>query len=288
AALGSTLYVSRPLSKDGPSGGSRIINGVDATPGEFPHQVTLLNNGYHSCGGSVIANDWVLTAAHCVDGQTLSSLAVVVDLHDFSNPGSSYIWFDIAQIIMHNNYNKGPGGFPNDVALLRLSRSTQPDITKNIIELAPEGTSFAGDRCTISGWGTTGINSWMLSNVGLENVDLFVTIPTICPFSTETGNGAVVLMKADVDVLTKTQCAVYWGSSILDQHVCIWGQDTAQGSGSCNGDSGGPLVCRGFLAGVTSWGRSGCHDNGFVTSPSIYASVSHFRSWVNSNCGGCL
>ncbi|XP_052818323.1 chymotrypsin-1-like [Mya arenaria] len=259
AALGSTLYVSRPLSKDGPSSGSRIINGMEATPGEFPHQVTLLNNGYHSCGGSVIANDWVLTAAHCVDGQTLSSLAVVVDLHDFSNPGSSYIWFDIAQIIMHNNYNKGPGGFPNDVALLRLSRSTQPDITKNIIELAPEGTSFAGDRCTISGWGTT-----------------------------ETGNGAVVLMKADVDVLTKTQCAVYWGSSILDQHVCIWGQDTAQGSGSCNGDSGGPLVCRGFLAGVTSWGRSGCHDNGFVTSPSIYASVSHFRSWVNSNCGGCL
>ncbi|WAR12781.1 GRAM-like protein [Mya arenaria] len=259
AALGSTLYVSRPLSKDGPSGGSRIINGMEATPGEFPHQVTLLNNGYHSCGGSVIANDWVLTAAHCVDGQALSSLAVVVDLHDFSNPGSSYIWFDIAQIIMHNSYNKGPGGFPNDMALLRLSRSTQPDITKNIIELAPGGTSFAGERCTISGWGTT-----------------------------ETGTGASILMKTDVNVLTKAQCTVYWGSNILDQHVCIWGQDTALGSGSCNGDSGGPLVCRGFLAGVTSWGRSGCHDNGFVTSPSVYASVSYFRSWVNSNCGGCL
>ena len=48
---------------------SRIINGQEASPGEFPHQVTLLRNGYHTCGGSVISNGWVLTAAHCVDGQ---------------------------------------------------------------------------------------------------------------------------------------------------------------------------------------------------------------------------
>lgn len=67
-AAAATLHLNKPvqpnLFRD-----SRIINGEEATPGEFPHQVTLLRNGYHTCGGSVISTGWVLTAAHCVDGQ---------------------------------------------------------------------------------------------------------------------------------------------------------------------------------------------------------------------------
>ncbi|KAH3692277.1 hypothetical protein DPMN_191633 [Dreissena polymorpha] len=54
------------------------------------------------------------------------------------------------------------------------------------------------------------------------------------------------------------------------------------------GDSGGPLVCGGRLAGVTSWGRSGCHLNGVVTHPSVYAGVAYFRSWISSACGNCV
>ena len=48
---------------------SRIINGETATEGEFPHQATLLNDGSHMCGASIIADGWALTAGHCVDGQ---------------------------------------------------------------------------------------------------------------------------------------------------------------------------------------------------------------------------
>ncbi|WAR14842.1 TRY7-like protein [Mya arenaria] len=257
AVCGGTLHLSRSM---GPSSGSRIINGEQASPGEFPHQVTLLRDGYHTCGGSIIANGWAITASHCVDGQMASSLAVVVDLHSFSNPGN-YLLFDVAEVIMHNKYNTGPGGFPNDVALLRLNTVTQTaDITKNIIEIAPTGADYSGQTCTISGWG----------------VD-------------ESGSGSSVLLKADVTALTKTQCQDYWGTTnILDQHLCVKGYETANGSGSCNGDSGGPLVCQGKLAGVTSWGRSGCHVGGVVTHPSVYAKTAYFRSWVNTNCGGCI
>ena len=92
-----TLRLNRPPIQR--SSSSRIINGVEAINGEFPHQVSLLNNNYHMCGGSVIAKEWVLTASHCVDGLTASSLAIIVDLHDFNNPGN-YLWFDVAEIVM--------------------------------------------------------------------------------------------------------------------------------------------------------------------------------------------
>ena len=72
AAVGSDAAESRVLSK--PSGMmSRIINGIEATPYEFPHQAALLSvsstGGSHMCGASVIAQDWVITAAHCVEGR---------------------------------------------------------------------------------------------------------------------------------------------------------------------------------------------------------------------------
>ncbi|KAL4235593.1 hypothetical protein ACF0H5_003989 [Mactra antiquata] len=235
----------------------RIINGEEATPGEFPHQVTLLRNGYHMCGGSIIGIGNALTAAHCVDGQAVNSLAVVVNLHDFSSPGN-YIWFDLDEVFVHNDYNTGPGGFPNDVAVLNL-RPNEHDITPNIIPLASGSQTYAGQTCKISGWGVT-----------------------------ESGSGSNVLLKADVRVLSHSECVAEWGSNniVSSQHICVKG-DEGNGQGACNGDSGGPLVCDGVLAGATSWGRSGCHIGGVVTHPSVYARITSFNSWIRANCATC-
>ncbi|KAH3704712.1 chymotrypsinogen A-like [Dreissena polymorpha] len=242
---------------------SRIINGAEATPGEFPHQVTLLRNGYHMCGGSVISNEWILTAAHCVEGQTASNLAIVANLHSFSNPGSSYHYFYISQIIMHPQYGVGSGAYPNDIALIRLNKvSTPVDISAMAIPIAKDlNDKFANAQCVISGWGVT-----------------------------ESGSGSNVLLKADVRAYPHTECRTAWGTNniVESAHLCVKGESTAAGSGSCNGDSGGPLVCKNVLAGVTSWGRSGCHVGGTVTHPSVYARVSTYASWIATTCGGCV
>lgn len=50
------------------------------------------------------------------------------------------------------------------------------------------------------------------------------------------------------------------------------------------GDSGGPLVCDNYLAGVTSWGVSGCHTNGVVSRPSVYTRLTNYRNWIHSKC----
>jgi len=154
----------------------------------------------------------------------------------------------------------GSGAFPNDVALLRLNVANNPDISKNAITVASSTNQYDNEMCVISGWGMT-----------------------------ETGSGASVLMKTDVRVLPHSECESVWGSrNILDQHICVMGEGFGTGSGSCNGDSGGPLVCNGQLAGVTSWGRSGCHTNGQVDYPSVYARLTNFHSWLKANCNNCI
>lgn len=70
--MSSVLATAATVPLRGISGrllNSRIVNGVEATPGEFPHQVSILVDNYHLCGGSVIGNGWVVTAAHCAYGQ---------------------------------------------------------------------------------------------------------------------------------------------------------------------------------------------------------------------------
>ncbi|XP_060568202.1 fibrinolytic enzyme, isozyme C-like [Ruditapes philippinarum] len=240
---------------------SKIINGVEAEKGEFPHQAALLYEGYHLCGASVIAQDWAITAAHCVEGRSTELVAIVLNLHDYQNPGTlgvDYLWFYIDEIIIHEDYNTGSGALPNDIALLRLTTNGY-NISRNIIRLARGAYDYSNQICTISGWGT--------------KVD---------------GSAASKLKKTDVSVLSYGQCVYYWGDqNVLSQHVCVKGYDTIEGSGSCTGDSGGPLVCGDDLVGVKSWVIYGCHQDGVVTHPSVYARVSSFYNWVNAKCGNC-
>ncbi|XP_071136724.1 fibrinolytic enzyme, isozyme C-like [Mytilus edulis] len=106
---------------------------------------------------------------------------------------------------------------------------------------------FAGQTCEITGWGRT------CGTCGL---------PTN-------------LKALSMQVLRNSECKNYWtGNNILDGHICIF-QGT--GYGACNGDSGGPMVCSGQLAGVTSWGASGCPGS----RPSVYTRIGVYKSWMD-------
>ncbi|XP_069120255.1 fibrinolytic enzyme, isozyme C-like [Argopecten irradians] len=238
----------------GPS--SRIVGGVPAESNKWPWQVSLQKRSIfflppsHFCGGSLIAPDMVLTAAHCVDGTSPSTVTVVAGLHRQGSTADSQS-ITVSSIIMHSQYDNAGAGFPNDIAILKMS---QPfSLTHKTVELPEATMGFLGNNdCWITGWGKTDANS----------------------------GTAEVLMEAQMGVISNGQCEQSWsqisGASIYDTHICI----EAVGKSACNGDSGGPLVCRVddqyVLAGVTSWGITTCE--GF---PSVYVRVSKFLTWIN-------
>lgn len=89
---------------------------------------------------------------------------------------------------------------------------------------------------------------------------------------------AAELQTIQLPVITNAVCQSSFGSTVQDQHICTSG---AGGRGACNGDSGGPLVVSGVEIGVVSFGASQCQAG----HPSVYARVSFFRSWIETNSG---
>jgi secreted trypsin-like serine protease len=244
-------------------GKPRIIGGDDAAPHSHPWQASLqlrqYRQYYHICGASVINSNWLLTAAHCVEGQSRSSLRIVLGDHDFTLTENSEATYSIDKIIMHAKYNdaREPGVFPHDIALIKVTGSIAMSSKTSAIQLAEEGMDFYGNRnCKISGWGL--VDS---GRTGTTDTD--------------------ILQEIQADIKSQQECRNSWdSSSITDGHICV----NDGNNGACNGDSGGPLSCevngQMYLAGVTSWGYSGCRTAGY---PSVYTRVSQYKRWIEEN-----
>ncbi|XP_075168812.1 trypsin-like [Haematobia irritans] len=223
--------------------GGRIVNGVDTTIQQHPHQVSLqTNDGRHFCGGSIIAEDIILTAAHCMQ---------VFEAHEFKvrlgaskyNMGGELV--AVKSFKSHDNYN--PNTKINDVALVKLATPVRESKNVRYIPLV-EKTPVTGTTAVVTGWGTT----------------CFIT----CDLSEN-------LQEVEVDILDYKTCASSdygYGSNIKETMVCAYAVD----KDACQGDSGGPLVVNDKLVGVVSWG-AGCAAPGF---PGVYADIASVRSWI--------
>lgn len=199
---------------------SYIVGGDEAVKGEFPFMVSLQDRNGHFCGGSLIAKDWVLTAAHCVDGGGPTS--VVIGLHDHQQMEGAEV-FRPAQVIAHPSYTD----LDYDYALIRLDResSFQP------IALSSADPA-AGTEVTTAGWGYTRENNFSLPRN---------------------------LRKVNVPVVSRAQCNVAYKNKISDRMICAGleqgGKDSCQGDsgGPLFSGQGADRV----LMGVVSWGE-GC------------------------------
>uniref|UniRef100_A0A452GLS6 Peptidase S1 domain-containing protein n=1 Tax=Gopherus agassizii TaxID=38772 RepID=A0A452GLS6_9SAUR len=231
----------------------KIVGGSVAPRGAWPWLVSVRLGGELMCGGVLVRDTWVLTAAHCFAGNR-NELAwtVVVGDYDLAKWDEGEQVLPVNRIITHPKFN--PKTFHSDVALLELARPVAPSARLSPVCL-PDGPEEPGPGtpCYIAGWGS-----------------LY-----------QEGPSAEVVMEARVPVLSQDACHSALGKELLTSAMFCAGY-LAGGIDSCQGDSGGPLTCQesgsqqSVLYGITSWG-DGCGEQG---KPGVYTRVTAFADWI--------
>ena len=254
--LGGFLLFAGGVTAQEPAHAPDILGGREAQPGAYPWQVALIDplqpNTYAGqfCGGSLIDEEWVLTAAHCVEGKEPSLIDVLVGAHRLSDSGTR---IPGAQVIPHPGYD--PTQLDHDLALIRLS--TPVTYTPISLYQTISGTSeFDHLRATVIGWGAKEISGWSaVYPDALREVSLPLVDPTRCQQSTEV---------------------------ITDAMLCA-GYETLT-MGACYGDSGGPLMVQQpngswTQIGIVSWGPYGCIASGMYD---VFTRVSSYWEWITA------
>ncbi|XP_029437789.1 serine protease 55-like [Rhinatrema bivittatum] len=247
-------YDKHPVMQNRSAQESRIIGGEDSVPGEWPWAVSLQIFNRAFCGGSILNNWWILSAAHCFQS--------VISRSDFLRVEIGVIKLSTAKerkrvdkLITHWRYDKKTTN--NDIALLLLSSPISLDAFAAPICLPPPGTFSNKDwmTCYVTGWGTT--------------------------VAGKPGSVSSILKKVEVLLLDWNLCRD-WLISLTENMLCA-GYEQG-GRDSCQGDSGGPLVCKGwnntiwYQVGIVSWGR-GCAEK---RMPGVYTLVSNYQDWIET------
>ncbi|KAM9253032.1 transmembrane protease serine 2 [Dugong dugon] len=231
---------------------SRIVGGKNASLGDWPWQVSLNVQGVHVCGGSIITPEWIVTAAHCVEGSLSNPRYWTAFAGILRQSLMFYEYgYQVAKVISHPNYDSKTKN--NDIALMKLQTPLtfndriRPVCLPNLgMMLEPTQT------CWISGWGAT----------------------------QEKGKTSDELNAAQVPLIEPWRCneRYVYNNLITPAMICA---GYLQGQiDSCQGDSGGPLVTLKnsvwWLIGDTSWG-SGCAK---ANRPGVYGNVTVFTDWI--------
>ncbi|XP_023319870.1 serine proteinase stubble, partial [Eurytemora carolleeae] len=236
--------------------------------GEYPWQAALLKkeeyDNVYVCGGSLIDNSHLLTAAHCIIQYRSEQLRVRLGEWDVNNDSEFYpnLELDVLSIRVHPEYT--PGNLYNDIAIIKLDGFIDflrnPHISP--VCLPDPFQEFTNYRCFVSGWGK----------------DTFG----------DGGNYQHLLKEVDVPVLDSRDCQSKLQRTRLGPDfflhpgfICAGGEE---GKDSCKGDGGSPLVCETAggvwnLAGLVSWGI-GC---GQKHVPGVYVKVNYYTNWIQES-----
>nr|XP_039330408.1 chymotrypsinogen B2 isoform X2 [Saimiri boliviensis boliviensis] len=164
ALLGTTFGCGVPAIQPVLSGLSRIVNGEDAVPGSWPWQVSLQDKtGFHFCGGSLISEDWVVTAAHC--GVSTSHVVVAGEFDQGSDEENIQV-LKIAKVFKNPKFSMLT--VRNDITLLKLATPARFSETVSAVCLPSAADDFpAGTLCATTGWGKTKYNGRLRRSPGL-------------------------------------------------------------------------------------------------------------------------
>ncbi|KAL6428326.1 hypothetical protein ACFW04_008549 [Cataglyphis niger] len=224
-----------------------IVGGTPASLGEFPWQCSLNLNNRHFCGGSIIAPNKILTAAHCVHNSVRAPYNNFRILCGTIDPTRGQ-FYAVQSVRVHPNYMDGAAySWLNDIAVITLKTSIQYNQYQSPIALA-DSVPAPGTLATLSGWGLT----------------------------SATGSPARTLLKMNQNVVSLAQCQQsHYGATLTNTHLCAYNR---RGIGACMGDSGGPLVANGKQIGVVSWSQP-CA----VGVPDVYTNVKQHLYFIQSS-----
>ncbi|XP_067626641.1 trypsin-1-like [Eurosta solidaginis] len=232
----------------------RIVGGQETEVHQYPWMAMLLYGGRFYCAASLINDQFLVTASHCVYGFRKERISARLLEHDRKMSNFLKIDRNVMNIMTHPKYN--PRTYDNDIAIMQLDKPVELTELLHPVCMPTPGKSFEGETAIVTGWGAIKVG----------------------------GPTADTLQEVQVPIMSLDDCrkSRYGPTRITDNMLCA-GFDEGK-KDSCQGDSGGPLhvVAPGTrehqLAGIVSWGE-GCAKAGF---PGVYARVNRYGTWIKA------
>lgn len=244
-----------------PLTGNRIVGGINAQDGAWPWQVDIQNSDGHICGGSIISENWVLSAAHCFPNPSdLSSYRIYIGRYQLNGFNPHQTSHGVSRVVIPYGYDQPQNG--KDVALVQLSKPVPWSDRAHAVCLPASGTLFPADMmCYVTGWGN------IRQDVALTGVG--------------------TLQQVQVPIISQSSCQRMYQTDPTEQvdikydMICAGYQEG--GKDSCQGDSGGPLVCQmvngtWVQAGVVSFGHGCAAQN----KPGVYARLTSYSDFISN------
>ncbi|MGP4007638.1 S1 family peptidase [Streptomyces sp. 4N124] len=240
AAAAATALLTAPTAVAAPQ---PIVGGTTTTTTAYPFMMQITDASEDQfCGGTLVSPTKVVTAAHCMAGESEGNVRVVGG-RTYLN-GTNGTVSQVTDIWVNPDYTDATNG--DDVAVLTLATS-MPYTTAPYVSADDTDVYATGATARILGWGTTSAG----------------------------GSSSNQLRTATVPLVSDSSCGSSYGSDFVQSDMVCAGYE-AGGVDTCQGDSGGPLLIGGVLAGITSWGE-GCAAAGY---PGVYTRLTTFSDEV--------
>ncbi|XP_075155390.1 transmembrane protease serine 11D isoform X2 [Haematobia irritans] len=228
---------------------SKIVNGTLALPGEFPYMVSLqlVRRHQHFCAGTILNQQWIITAAHCFTFiKTPQEFLVQYGSNELRPKNPQYE--NVEAIHIHEGYSATIA--LHDIALVKLRNSIKFNENVHKVQLNEDnGNVYDNLVGTLIGWG---LNETMVN-----------TLPS-------------KLNRVSLQILSLSACRTQLKSVVHKTNICAGGN----GRGQCSGDSGGPLMLDDKQIGLVSWSIKPCGHK-----PGIFTNIRYYLDWIKETIG---
>ncbi|XP_065722027.2 chymotrypsin-2 [Drosophila suzukii] len=232
----------------------RVVNGTDSSVQKHPYVVSLRSyDGAHSCGGTIISNEFVMTAAHCTNGRPAETLSIQFGVTNININGPNVV--GIKKIIQHEDFDPSRQN-ANDISLVKVEEpfefnevSVAPVELPSLAFAVPQ--TDAGAEGVLIGWG----------------------------LNATYGSVQSTLQEVLLKIYSDEECTARHGGQTNPRYHICGGVDEG-GKGQCSGDSGGPLIYNGQQVGIVSWSIKPCT---VAPYPGVFCKVSEYIDWIKHN-----